>query len=222
MLVFETASSLRMLMANTIKNLQWRYATKRYDTSKKLTPEQREIIMEALRLSPSSNGLQPWKFIHVASPALREKLRPVAGNQPQITEASDLFVLAVRTDLNEAHVDHYLSAVAKDQSTTLESLKGYKDSLMRTIGRPQPELIDWASRQVYIALGMALAAAAENGIDASPMEGFDPKQFDEILGLGPLGLASRVLLAVGFRSSEDPRQKIPKSRFGKEEVFIER
>jgi nitroreductase len=178
--------------------------------------------MEALRLSPSSNGLQPWKFIHVVDSALREKLRPAAFNQPQITEASDLFVLAVRTDLNEAYVDHYLSAVAKDQGTTPESLKGYKDSLMRTIDRPQPELIDWASRQVYIALGMALAAAAENKIDASPMEGFDPKQFDEILGLGPLGLASRVLLAVGFRSPEDSHQKLPKSRFGKEEVFIER
>ena len=93
--------------------------------------------------------------------------------------------------------------------------------LMGAITRPVPELIEWASRQVYIALGIALAAAAENGIDASPMEGFDSKQFDEILELGPLGLASRVVLAVGFRSPDDSYQKLPKSRFGKNDVFIE-
>ncbi len=210
-------------MASTIENLHWRYATKRYDVSKKLTPEQRAIIMEALRLSPSSFGIQPWKFVHVTDSALREKLRPAAWNQPQITEASDLFVLAVRTDINESFIDRYLAAVAKDRGADPASLNDYKTMLMKAVvGRSEPERIEWATRQVYIALGMALAAAAENEIDATPMEGFDTKKFDEILGLAPLGLASCVLLAAGFRSSDDPYLQFPKSRFGKEDVFMEK
>ncbi len=209
-------------MSDTIKNLQWRYATQVYDTSKKLTDAQREIIMEALRLSPSSFGLQPWKFIHVTDAALRAKLRAAAWDQPKVTEASDLFVLAVRTDLDEAYVDHYLSVVAKDRGVSPGSLKGYKDMLMGAINKPKSDLIEWSSKQVYLALGVTLAAAAENRIDASPMEGFDTKQFDEVLGLPQLNLASRVMLAVGFRSPADKNQKFPRSRFSKEEIFIER
>ncbi len=209
-------------MSNTTKDLLWRYATKKYDKTKKLSDEQKEIIMEALRLSPSSFGLQPWIFVHVTNPELREKLKTAAWGQAQITDASDLFVLCSKTTLDEKYVDKYIASVAQKQSVSVESLKNYKDSLMNLVKKTEAEKVEWMTRQVYIALGVALAVAAENQIDATPMEGFDPKAFDQILGLGELGLVSRVLLAVGFRAEDDSFQKNKKVRFDKSDVFIEK
>ena len=200
----------------------WRYATKKYDVTKKLSDEQREIITESLRLSPSSFGIQPWKFIHVVSPDLREKLKVAAYGQLQITDASDLFVLCVKTTLDEAYIDKYLASVAKTKGVSVEALSGYKDMLMGSVKKSDSEKVEWMTKQVYIALGVALAVAAENHIDASPMEGFDPKAFDEILGLTELGFASKVLLAVGFRAEDDEAQKQKKVRFDSADVFIEK
>lgn len=205
----------------TIENLQWRYATKQYDTTKKLSDEQRELMMEALRLAPSSFGLQPWKFIHVADPATREKLKAAAWNQPQLTDASDLFVLCSMTNMDEAHIERYIASTAKTRGVSPEALKSFEEMLVKSVhGRSEDGLKDWNARQVYIALGFALAVAAENHIDATPMEGFDAKQFDEILGLAEMGLQSRVVLALGFRSAEDKSQAFPKVRFDREDVII--
>jgi nitroreductase / dihydropteridine reductase len=210
-------------MTNTLQSLGWRYATKKYDTSKKLTAEQLRIITEALRLSPSSFGLQPWKFIHVKDPAMRMKLRVAAYDQSPVTEASDFFVLAVRSDLNEAYVDRYVAAVAKDRGVEPEALTKFKDSMMGLITtKSESDLRAWATHQVYIALGVALLAAAENDIDATPMEGFNPSQFDVILDLRENNLYSCVCLAVGFRSPDDAAKKHPKTRFAADAVFIER
>jgi nitroreductase len=210
-------------MPSTIENLQWRYATKQYDASKKLSEEQRNLIMEALRLAPSSFGLQPWKFIHVTDTTLREKLKAAAWGQPQLTDASDIFVLCSLAKLDEAYINRFVADTAKTRSVTVESLADYKKYMMGSVQpRTEQQIQDWNARQVYIALGIALAAAAENQIDASPMEGFDAKQFDEILGLGALGVQSRAILAVGFRSPNDASQKLQKVRFAKEDVIIER
>lgn len=209
-------------MSNTIESLRWRYATKQYDTTKKLSSEQLDVIMEALRLAPSSFGLQPWKFIHVTNPALRETLKAAAWNQPQVTEASDLLVLCAFTKMDEAHIDAFLKATAEQQHVPVESLGEYRKMIVGSAARrSEAQQLEWNTQQTYIALGVALAAAAENRIDASPMEGFDQKKFDEILGLEKLGLHSCVMLAVGFRSPEDAAQAMPKVRFSRDEVVVE-
>jgi len=207
---------------STLDNLNWRYATKRYDTTKKLSPEQVELIKESLRLAPSSFGLQAWKFVHVTNPELRQQLREAAWNQPQLTEASDLFILATNASIDEAFVDRYIKSIADTRGIPTDALKGFRDMMVGSVsGRTPEQLETWLSRQVYIALGVAVAAAAENHIDASPMEGFDTAKFDELLGLNALELKSRAILAVGFRSPEDADQNYKKVRFPKEEMFIE-
>lgn len=207
---------------STLDNLNWRYATKHYDTTKKLSPEQVELMKEALRLSPSSFGLQAWKFVHVTNPELRQQLREAAWNQPQLTEASDLFILATNTSIDETFIDRYIKSIADTREIPVDALKGFGDMMVGSVSGRTPEQLEaWLSRQVYIALGVAVAVAAENHIDSSPMEGFDTAKFDELLGLSALGLKSRAILAVGFRSPEDTDQNSKKVRFPKEEMFIE-
>lgn len=209
-------------MRNIIEALNWRYATKKFDTSKKLTDAELSTLTESLRLSASSFGLQPWKFITVSNPEIRAKLREAAWDQPQITDASHLIVLAVKKNIDAAAVDAYMESTAKARNVGVESLKGYGDMIKGSFTGKSPEALrEWASRQVYIALGTLLTTAAHEGIDACPMEGFDNQKFDEILGLDKLGLGSRVLAAVGYRLSDDAAAKIQKSRFSKEEVFLE-
>ncbi|MBU6141714.1 NAD(P)H-dependent oxidoreductase [Patescibacteria group bacterium] len=210
-------------MQNMLEALQWRYATKKFDPSKKLTDAQLGLLEEALRLSPSSLGLQPWKFIVVSDPAIRAQLRKAAWDQPQITDASHLFVLAVKKNVDAKAVDDFVNSTAKIRKVGPETLSRLKEMLMGSITSRTPDQArEWGSRQVYIALGILLATAASEGIDACPMEGFDPKKFDEILGLEALGVESRVLAAVGFRASDDPAAQSVKSRFAKDEVIIER
>jgi nitroreductase len=210
-------------MPSTIENLQWRYATKHYDASRKLPRETLDIIMESLRLAPSSYGLQPYKFVHVTNAKLREELKSAAWDQPQFTEASDLFILCTIVKMDEAYIDRFIAETAKAQGTTPEALIDYKKMVMNPItSLTENEQESWNACQAYIALGVALAAAAEHRIDATPMEGFDKDTFDEILGLAPLGLHARVSLALGYRSPDDKAQRYPKVRLSKGDLFIER
>ena len=205
----------------TTQALNWRYATKAFDTEKKLTDEQLSLITEALRLSASSFGLQPWKFVVVTNPEVRKQLREAAWNQPQITDASHLIVLSVRTDVDASFVDKFVQSVADTRGMPVDALKEYSDMMKGSVASRTPEAVkEWSSRQVYIPLGTALLAAAENQIDACPMEGFDNAKFDEILGLKAHNAESRVVLAVGFRSPEDKTAEYKKVRFPESEVFI--
>ena len=207
---------------NIIDAMNWRYAVQLFDREKKLTPEQMTTLTEAMRLSPSAFGLQPWKFIIVTNPAIRVKLREAAWDQPKVTDASHFIVLAVRKNIDAAFVDEYVASVATTRGMKVADLKGLEDMVKGSIAGKTPEAIrEWATRQVYIALGTLLTTAAVEGIDAGPMEGFDPKKFDEILGLDALGLESRVAVGVGFRSEGDTASKRTKSRFSRDEVIIE-
>jgi nitroreductase / dihydropteridine reductase len=210
-------------MANILEALKWRYATKQYDTVKKLSTAQLDMLIEAMRLSPSSQGLQPWRFIVVSNPEVRARLRAEGGGQPQMTDASQLIVFAIEKNLDEALVEKYLRSVAETRGVGMETLTGYRDMLLGSIKSRSPEQNrEWATRQVYIALGVLLATAAHEGIDASPMEGFDPKKFDEILGLEAMGLESKVLAAVGFRSPTDKYASLAKVRFARGDVVVEK
>jgi nitroreductase len=209
-------------MENVIEALNWRYAVNRFDTAKKLSTVQINELLEAVRLTPSSYGLQPWKFIVVTNPEVRAKLQAAGYNQPKISEASHLIVFAVPTKIDDTLVDTYVQSVSKIRGVPLESLKGYADMIKGSIAGKTPEQrIEWAARQAYIALGVLLTAAAVWRIDAGPMEGFDPAKFDEILGLDELGLRSVVIAAVGYRVIDDVPAEHKQVRFPLKEVVIE-
>lgn len=209
-------------MSHIQKSLEWRYATKQFDSTKKLTQEQLHSILESMRLSASSYGLQPWKFVVVKNPEIREKLKASAWNQSQVTDASDFVVLCVRTDVDEAYVDAYMKKISEIRSVPVEQLSGFADMIKGTIrGRTPEQVLEWSTRQVYIALGTALLAAAETNIDACPMEGFDSSAFDTILDLPAKNLSSRVCIALGFRAESDAMAGISKVRFDSSDVVVE-
>ncbi len=202
--------------------LQWRYATKQFDTTKKLTAEQLDTLLEAMRLSASAFGLQPWKFIVVNNPAVRAKLRAAAWGQPQVTDASHFIVLAAKTDLSDESVDAYIHSIAQTRQQTPADLASLATVIKGFLARHTPEQrIEWAKKQAYIALGTLLSAAAVERIDAGGMEGFDPAQFDEILGLAPLHLTTAVAAPIGFRSNQDATAQLAKVRFPISEVVVE-
>lgn len=201
--------------------LNWRYATKQFDPNCKINDQDWATIEQALLLTPSSGGLQPWKFIVVTDPAVRAKLLPASYGQAQITDASHLVVFAAKKNFSEADVDALIRHTAATRGVPAESLATYRDMLVGGIVKSmdEPARDAWARNQAYIALGNLLTSAALLGIDACPMEGFDRAQYDEILGLKSQGLASAVIATVGYRASIDKYANAPKVRFSKEQVF---
>ncbi len=204
-----------------LDQLNWRYATKQFDATRKISSEDWTSLEEALRLSPSSIGLQPWKFLVINDPELRAKLQPASYGQTQIVDASHLVVFTTRFNLGEADVDAHVAKVAEVRGTTVEDLAPLKAMAMGGIvsGKTDDERRDWAFNQTYIALGNLLTSAALLGIDACPMEGFSRDEYDRILGLTEQGLGSAVVATLGYRSSEDKYGTAPKVRFDRDEVI---
>lgn len=190
-----------------LRQFRWRYATKKFDQSKKIPAETWRQIEEAIVLAPSSYGLQPWKLVVVNTPALRAQLREVSWNQPQITDASHLAVFCRRAHLDEAYVDRFVARVAEVRGVSVSGLKGYRDMMAGSVnnppGLPGGSLDTYTRSQTYIALGFGLAAAAMLGIDACPMEGFIPARYDEILGLASQNLKASVVATFGYRAADD-------------------
>lgn len=211
-------------MSALIDAFSWRYATKKFDASKKISESDLADLTEAMRLAPSSYGIQPWKFIIVTDPAIRTALQAASWNQSQVTEASHLIVLCAKKTLTEADIDHMIEVTAQTHGMpTVEPLAAYKGMMMGSLkGKSPEELTIWNQKQVYIALGFLMAAAAEKKIDSCPMEGFDSAKYDEILGLSALGLTSTVVCPVGYRSSDDKNAAGKKVRFSTDEVIIKR
>lgn len=204
-----------------LNHLNWRYATKRM-TGEKVSQEKVDYILEATRLSASSMGLQPYTILVVEDMELRKQIQKVAYNQPQIVEASHLLIFAAWDNITETQVDEYMQDIATVRSIPVESLADFKGSLMgAVVSRTQEQKYEWAARQTYIALGTALAAAAEQGVDATPMEGFDPAALDELLNLKDKGLRSVTMLPLGFRLAEaDFLATAKKVRRNKEQLFV--
>ncbi|TFF36488.1 NAD(P)H-dependent oxidoreductase [Mucilaginibacter psychrotolerans] len=208
-------------MMSLTDQLKWRYATKKFDSTKRLSAEQLDYLLEAIQLAPSSYGLQHYKVIVVENPEVRAKLREAAYGQPQVTDASQLIVFAAETNIDEAYVKSFVDLVAETRNVSRESLAGLEGMVLGGIANRTPEqLLLWAQKQAYIALGILLAAVAAEGIDAVPMEGFDPAKFDEILGLKEKGLTATVIAAVGFRAEDDAYSKLVKVRRPQSELFI--
>lgn len=201
-----------------IEALNWRYACKKYNPAKKLNEEQLNTILEALRLTASSYGMQPWEFVVVRNEELREKMVGASYNQSQVKNASHLIVLCRKEDVGEAHVDAYLEDIAKTRGVEMDSLAGFKKMMMLTASKPTEQKIHWMKDQVYIALGNLLTVCALLGVDATPMEGFSPSKVDDILDLKSMGLKSVLLCPIGFRADDDSYSQIKKVRFPKEKV----
>jgi nitroreductase len=206
-----------------LSQLNWRYATKQFDPGRKISPEDWSALEEALVLTPSSFGLQPWRFIVVKDPATREKLVPVSWGQRQVADASHLLVFAVKKNLGEKEILEFIEYTAKVRGVKPESLAPYRDMMIGALvkGADAAGRRAWATRQVYLALGSFLNSAAMLGIDACPMEGFDPAKYDEILELDKHGLAAVVAATAGYRASEDRYASLKKVRFPKEAVLLE-
>lgn len=201
--------------------LNWRYATKKFDTTRTIPQDILTELVDVLRLSPSSFGLQPWKFIVVKDPALRQELRQHAWNQPQITEASHLIVLCAKTGMDAEYIKDFIRRTAVTRQMPIDTLTGYQDMMLGFLQSLSPEAVaQWMTRQVYIALGALLSECAHRHIDACPMEGFDPQKFDEVLGLKKQGLHAVVLCTVGYRAADDAYAKLAKIRFTEKEVVI--
>src|SRR3989339_713069 len=205
-----------------LDKLNWRYATKKFDPNKNLPEKYLNILLESLRLSASSFGLQPWKFVHIRNKDLRAKLKEPAWDQAQIIDASDLIVFCGLKNLNKNYVEKFIAQVARVRGVDFSSLDGYKKIMVDFVeGLSSEQLEAWISKQVHIALGNLLTICALNNIDACPMEGFDPVKFDEVLGLEKNGITSKVLCTIGYRSKQDQYATLKKVRFSKEEVVIE-
>jgi nitroreductase len=203
-----------------LAQLNWRYATKKFDPTKRISAADWAALEQTLILTPTSYGVQPYKFVIVTDPAVRAKLVPASWGQTQPVDCSHFVVFAAREKNTEADVDHYLARIAEVRGTAIEALAPLKKMLMGDIvnGHRGQISLEWATRQAYIAIGNFMTAAALVGVDTCPMEGFLPAQYDEILGLPAQGYRAVVACAAGYRSAEDASAGWPKVRFPANEI----
>ncbi|KQW29401.1 NAD(P)H-dependent oxidoreductase [Rhizobium sp. Root274] len=207
-------------MSALIEKLNWRYATKKMDPSKAVPDDKVERIVEAARLAPTSSGLQPFEVIVVTNKDVRAKIQEIAWNQAQVTEGSHLLVFAAWDNYTAERINHMFDLVNDERGFKNEGWENYRQMLLDTYpGRAADVNFEHAARQAYIGFGMAVAAAAFEGVDATPMEGFDPAKLDEILDLREKGLRSVTILPLGYRATEGdwlaPLKKVrrPKAEF---------
>jgi nitroreductase len=208
-------------MSNFIKDANWRYATKKFDASKKVSNEDLETIKEAIRLTSSSYGLQPYTVFIIENPELRAKLQPAVWNQAQIVDSSQVIVFANNINFGDAEIDAYIQNLLQIRGMELASVKGYADFMKMKINDLTEEQRNiWTSKQTYLALGNLLNVAAELKIDVTPMEGFEPEKVNEILDLTEKGLNASLIATIGYRHEEDATQHFAKVRKSNEELFI--
>lgn len=206
---------------NLINNLKWRYATKQFDPSKKVSKEDLELIMEAIQLSPSSYGLQLYKIQIIEDLKTREKLKLISYGQNQITDASHLVIFCNYSVVTEEHIDEYFTLRSNVEQIDISDFKGYSDFIKVDVNnKSKIEKDKWSSNQTYLALGNLLNACAELKIDACPMEGFEAEKYNEILELSKQGLNASVIAAIGYRSEDDTTQQSKKVRKSTQSLFI--
>jgi nitroreductase len=204
-----------------LSQLRWRYATKTFDPARKIPDKEWQGLEEALILTPSSFGLQPWKFVVITDPAVKAQLPAISWNQKQVLEASHTVVFARRLDITEEFIDRNIRRIVEVRGGTVERLAGFKKMLMGSLVPPPAgfDLQNWAALQCYIALGNFMTSAAVLGIDTCPMEGIVPAKYDELLGLTAKGFATVVVGCAGYRSADCKYASVPKVRFPAEEMI---
>lgn len=203
-----------------IANLNWRYATKKFDPTKKIPSDTWAALEKSIMLSPSSYGLQPWKFLVIQNSELRKQLAPVTYNQPQVEQCSQFVVLCAKKRLTISDIDYFINEISKTRGVPHSELQDFSAMMKGTIqSKTDAELEAWNTRQVYIALGTLLTSAAALGIDACPMEGFDPTAYSKILDLDSTNFKPIVLCALGYRDSKDWLANAKKVRFDRSQVL---
>ena len=214
-------------MSHTIPNdqllaaLNWRYATKAFDPARKIPAETWKTLQEVLILSPSSFGLQPYKFLVIENPAIREQLLPHSWGQRQVVDASHLVVFAARTSVRDVQIDHYIDRIVEVRGIPRDSLDALRGMMGASLTSPGGEarIPAWAAHQAYIAIGNLMTSAALLSVDTCPIEGFVPAEYDAILGLKDEGYTAVVVAALGYRSAEDKYANFPKVRFPAAELI---
>jgi nitroreductase len=203
-----------------LEALQWRYATKVFDATQKIPADVWQTLERALVLTPTSYGLQPYKFLVISDPAKRTELLPHSWNQKQVVDASHFVVFTARTKITDADVNKLIQLTSDVRKIPAESLNFYRDMMLGDVvnGPRSKTAHDWAARQAYIALGNLMTCAAVLGVDACPMEGFNPAEYDRVLGLNYSGYATVVTCALGYRAAGDKYASQPKVRYETNEL----
>ncbi len=207
--------------ADLLQQMQWRYATKQFNPDQKIPDDAWTALEDILVLTPSSYGLQPWKFIVVTDPQIKEQLKPLSWGQSQITDCSHLVVFAIKKNLSAADVDAFIESTAALRGDSVESLAGYRGMIVSDLveGPRSLDINHWSARQVYIALGNFMTSAAVLGIDTCPLEGIEPANYDKVLGLNTQEFMTVVACAAGYRSENDKYATLEKIRYPKSAVI---
>lgn len=202
-----------------LDTLHWRYATKTFDNTKQVSEQQIERIIEAMRLAPSSFGIQPWRFYVIKDNDLRQKIQEAAWNQSQITEASALLIIAYATALDDADIERYIQHIHTVRNVPIDTLDGYKQMMLTTLhAYTKEERTQWCAKQAYIAAGFGMMACAIDHIDCCPMEGFDSSIVSNLIGSTTHGYAAGLLLPIGYRSPNDTYASAKKVRYDASDV----
>lgn len=200
-----------------LTQLRWRYATKKFDPNRSINPTDWQALEDTLVLTPSSFGLQPWRFIVITDPALKAQLVPISWGQKQLVEASHVVVFTIKNNLSAADIDQYIARIVEVRGGTAAALAGFQKLMVGAV--VNAGVNEWATRQVYIALGNFMTSAALLGIDTCPLEGIEPTKYDALLGLPTRGFATVVACAAGYRAADDKYATLPKVRFPNETVI---
>ncbi|MBX3443054.1 MAG: NAD(P)H-dependent oxidoreductase [Planctomyces sp.] len=201
------------------RQMRWRYACKKFDSERVIAADVWSALEDALVMTPSSFGLQPWKFLVITSPDVKQQLVPISWGQSQVRDASHVVVFAIRRSVGADDVDRYVRRISEVRGVPVESLGGFRGVMLNFLANPAVNLDDWAARQVYIALGTFMTAAAALGVDTCPLEGIQPAKYDELLQLPQSGHMTIVACAAGYRAADDKHAALPKVRFPAEEMI---
>lgn len=210
------------MASKTIEKLQWRYATKKFDASKTLSEEKLNILKETFNLTATSFGLQPLKLVVISNAELKEQLVPLTYNQPQVRDASHVFILCIEKKINENFIIDHFRRVEGTRNTPRTILEPFEKNLIASFTeKDTAEIRDWMINQLYLTLGALLTVCAVENIDSCPMEGFEPEKYDELLGLDKKGLESILVLPIGYRDESDLFKSLKKVRRGVDELIVE-
>ncbi|PQB04130.1 NAD(P)H-dependent oxidoreductase [Aureitalea marina] len=209
-------------MSHVLEQLQWRYATKKFDSGKKLSTEKLSILKTAFDLTATSFGLQPLKLVIVSEETIKQELVEFSFNQQMVGDCSHLLVLCIESEVNEQYIVDHFKLIQEVRQTPREILDPYQEYLIGHFGdKEKIEVDEWMTKQAYLAMGNLLTVCALEEIDACPMEGFQPAEYDRLLGLKERGLRSVLVMPVGYRHKEDMFSQLKKVRRGVEEVIVE-
>lgn len=206
---------------SVLQQLKWRYAVKKFDSNRQISEGDWQALEQVLVLTPSSWGLQPWKFVVVTDQDVKEDLVAHSYHQNQVAEGSHVVAFAIQEDLSEEDVDRFLEHTASVRGIPVEQLDGFRKVVVGFLAQPKDrfDVNDWSARQVYLALSNFMTSAAMMGIDTCPLEGIVPEKYDETLGLVGTGYRTVVACVAGYRSDEDKYASVPKVRYGHDQVI---